>query len=296
MEKEFEEIGILDIFKILYRDKIFIALFTSLISLTSIIVVLQLNDLYKSEATLFPQKKQGETSMNSRIGGLASLAGINLNSDSNDIYISIETIRSRQFHERLISSTGILENLMAASSYDKSSDEIVYNENIFDYEKFQWRPGKKPSFLETHSFLLDNLLIDHEKATGRIKISFKHYSPSFSKEFLDLVLTELNSQFIEKDLLESEKSLNYLNERFASSQVSSIKVLISSMLEDQLKKQMLIKFKEDYVFQVVDPPYLPEKKSEPKRTQIVIFFTLIGIFFGMMISLIRYFLYSKKTI
>ena len=59
---------------------------------------------------------------------------------------------------------------------------------------------------------------------------------------------------------------------------------------------MLIKFKEDYVFQVVDPPYLPEKKSEPKRSQIVIFFTLIGIFFGMMISLIRYFLYSKKTI
>jgi len=65
-------------------------------------------------------------------------------------------------------------------------------------------------------------------------------------------------------------------------------------MQEQLKKQMLIKFKEDYVFQIVDPPFIPEEKVEPKRSQIVIFFFLIGLFASISIALVRSLFFKKK--
>jgi uncharacterized protein involved in exopolysaccharide biosynthesis len=66
------------------------------------------------------------------------------------------------------------------------------------------------------------------------------------------------------------------------------------MMEEQLQRQMMIKFKEDYVFQIVDPPFIPEQKVEPLRSQIVIFSFLMGIFLSFSIVFIR-FIYLKKT-
>ncbi|MAV61353.1 MAG: hypothetical protein CMQ83_03210 [Gammaproteobacteria bacterium] len=294
MEEKFQETTLRDIFKILNKEKIFIFLFTFFFTISSIIYVLFLQDIYKSETTLFP-KEEDLPGVSSQIGSLANLAGININQEKNKLFVYIETLKSRKFHQHLLSFPGILENLMAPSSYDISSGELVFDSDLFDSSSEKWLPRKKPTPLEAHSFLLENLEIDREENTGIIKVSFKHLSPIFAKDFLDLVLNEFHKLTVEKDLAETENSIEYLNKKFLTSKVSSIKSLISSMMEEQLKKQMLIKFKEDYVFQIVDPPFTPEKKIEPLRSQIVIFCFLFGIFISISITLVRFLFISRNT-
>jgi uncharacterized protein involved in exopolysaccharide biosynthesis len=293
MEEEFQEVKLREILNILLKEKILIFFVTLFFTISSVIYALFLNDIYKSEATLFP-KEEEKRSMGSQISGLASLAGINVSSNKKNLFVYIETLKSRKFHEHLISFPGVLENLIAVSSYDKTSKEIIFDKNLFDKLTGKWSLGKKPTTLEAHEFLLENLKIDREIKTGIIKISFKHESPIFAKDFLDLVLKEFHELTIEKDLTETEKSLNYLNEKFLTSKASSLKSSISQMMEEQLQRQMMIKFKEDYVFQIVDPPFIPEQKVEPLRSQIVIFSFLMGIFLSFSIVFIR-FIYLKKT-
>ena len=293
MEEEFQEVKLRDILNILLKEKILIFFLTLFFTISSVIYSLFLNDIYKSEATLFP-KDDPKPSMGSQIGGLASLAGIEVSSSQENLFVYIETLKSRKFHEHLISFPGILENLIAVSSYNDASKEIIFDKDIFDKSTGKWSLGKKPTTLEAHEFLLENLKIDREKKTGIIKISFKHESPNFAKDFLDLVLKEFHKLSIEKDLIETEKSLNYLNEKFLTSKASSLKSSISQMMEEQLQKQMLIKFKEDYVFQIIDPPFIPEQKVEPLRSQIVIFSFLMGLFLSFSIVFIRFLFLKKK--
>jgi LPS O-antigen subunit length determinant protein (WzzB/FepE family) len=59
-----------------------------------------------------------------------------------------------------------------------------------------------------------------------------------------------------------------------------------------MKNLMLIDANKEYIFKVLDAPYAPEEKFEPKRSVIVI----LATFFGFIISVI-YFLalsYIKK--
>ncbi len=293
MEEEFQEIRIRDIFNILFKEKILIFFLTSFFTIFSIIYALLLTDIYKSEATLFP-KEEDQASMNSQISGIASLAGINLSSSKKNLFLYIEMLKSRKFHDHLISFPEVLENLIAAVSYDYSSGEIIFDDTLYDKSSTKWLPEKKPTKLEAHNFLLENLKIERDKITGVIRVSFKHVSPIFAKDFLDLVLREFHQLNVEKDFEETEKSLNYLNEKFSTAKASSLKTSISLMMQEQLKKQMLIKFKEDYVFQIVDPPFIPEEKVEPKRSQIVIFFFLIGLFASISIALVRSLFFKKK--
>ena len=59
---------------------------------------------------------------------------------------------------------------------------------------------------------------------------------------------------------------------------------------------MLSKSKPEYLFKVIDPPYSPESKSEPKRSVICIIGAFIGMFLSMLIGFMRETYLSYKNI
>ena len=58
----------------------------------------------------------------------------------------------------------------------------------------------------------------------------------------------------------------------------------------QLKKKMMANVKEDYLLEVLDKPFVPEEKSSPVRTLIVLY----GILAGFILSCLIVF-YKKRT-
>ena len=113
---------------------------------------------------------------------------------------------------------------------------------------------------------------------GYIVLSMKHQSPSLAKEWIEIFVEEINSFYRQKDKLESEKAVVYLNEQIASTTYSEIRAVTASILEKEIQKLTLIEANRDYVFESnINPPSVMEKKSEPYRSLMVILFAIFGL-------------------
>ena len=122
-----------------------------------------------------------------------------------------------------------------------------------------------------------------------MSMTVSHQSPYFAKDFLSLIIQEANYLSRERNLLESKKSLEYLNEELLKTKQSEVVLAISSLIESQLKNQMFARAKDNYLLQPIDTPYIPEQRSSPQRKQIVVFGAFIGFILSMFVVLIRYF-------
>ncbi|TOH86698.1 GNVR domain-containing protein, partial [Vibrio parahaemolyticus] len=64
---------------------------------------------------------------------------------------------------------------------------------------------------------------------------------------------------------------------------------------EQTKSLMLAEAQEEFVFKVVDPAVVPELKSKPKRSLIVIVGTFMGFMLGLALVLIRYAIVKNRS-
>tara|TARA_B110000008_G_scaffold279874_1_gene329249 strand:+ start:69 stop:950 length:882 start_codon:yes stop_codon:yes gene_type:complete len=291
INKEIEEVKLMDIISHFLQDIKFISGLTIIFSVLSIVYTLSLDNIYKSEVSLSPIEKS--TSGSKSVGGLLSLAGYDLGTDeAESIEVHIEYLKSRDFNKYLMSLPDILPKLMASESFNSESKQIIYNEELYDPVSSSWKEGKEPSFLIAHKKLKEDLEVTIDDS-GIVRVSFQHISPVFAKYFLDVILNEFNIISSEKAQRKIERSLDYLYKKYDEIKTNSVKTSIGNLIEEQLKNQMMIKSREYHVFDIIDPPHLPEEKSAPNRTQTVIFITLLGFFIASFISLIRLFLRSK---
>ena len=294
------QIDLVDILKSLWSEKIFIGVGTSIICLISVIYALSLPNLYTSSALLKLSENDESSSFSglaAQYGGIASLAGISLPSESADKsdYV-IEIVKSREFTSHLLKFDDVRPMIMAYKSYDDTKQVVIFDNKLYDSKSKKWvrspvNGNVIPSDLEVHSEMRKLLSISKDKQSGFINISFEHKSPIFSKYILDLVIKELNILVREKDLNESTDALNYLQKQIIDIEQAEIRKAIFNLIESQLQIQMLSNVKNDYILTAIDKPYVPENKSSPDRAFILI----MGAFFGLAISCISALLRKKKA-
>ena len=72
--------------------------------------------------------------------------------------------------------------------------------------------------------------------------------------------------------------------------LSEVRIALSSLVQEQVKKVMVAKSSKDYLFSVLSFPYAPEEKDSPQRFVIVTLVTLFSFF----LSCLYYVLFSNK--
>jgi LPS O-antigen subunit length determinant protein (WzzB/FepE family) len=292
------EIDFRDLLEAIVSNKFLIILLTSLFAIGSVFYSLSLKDIYTSNATLsIVDSSVSKSNSLSQYSGLAAMAGVSLpsSSGSNKKYLAIETIKSRDFFRHLLSHDFVLPALVAYKSYDKNSKKINWNNDIYNISTNEWTK-EIPSFLEAYMLYGDAIKIDEDIKSGFIRVSVKHISPQFAYEFLELIIDELNLVSRQRDIEESNKSLSYLYQQLETIKQADIKKSINNLIEAQLKIQMHANINDEYLLSKLDKPYLPEKKSSPSRARLCITWTILGFFISVMVSIFRYFIYSKNKI
>jgi len=292
-EKSIEVVH-LDIFKffsILWKNKILIILVTSLISIFSVYFSLSLPNYYSSSALLV-QKDSGSSNSASlgQYSNIASIAGINLDSgQENKIDFAIATLKSRYFIELIANSIDDFAPILIASKrYDDINKLIIFDEDIYNSKTKEWvrevEPpfSPKPSLLELHRvFNSEVMSVNVDKQTGFITISIELISSYHAKNFLDQVINNLNEISRKNALLEADRSLGFLESELSKVSTLSIKDSLSNLVDIELKKKMMAEVNKDYLLKVIDPPFVPERKSRPSRSIICI----IGFIFGLLLSI-----------
>jgi LPS O-antigen subunit length determinant protein (WzzB/FepE family) len=300
-----DKIDIRELVNILWKGKIIIVFLTGFVSLITVIYSLQLPNIFESRVLLAPVNPSSGISRTLKgYSSLAGIAGVTIpvGIDESNTSKAIKKINSLSFFETNILTNIHLPDLMAVKAWDSKTNTIVFNEDLFDTNSNTWvrdysYPQKQiPSAQESFKvFTKQHLNLSEDKKSGFITLAIKHQSPYLAKQWVELIVNEINNFYRQKDKLESEKAANYLNKQLSLASLSEVKEILAKLLQEETKKLTLIEANKFYVFEYIDPPAVMEEKSEPKRA----FICVLGAIFGGMLSIIlvfiRHYFFSTRT-
>lgn len=276
---------------VLIGEKKIIIFFASIFASLFMAYSFTLPDMYQSKALLAPvQSNNSMSGAMQNYSGLASLSGIKLPNDSsnnNNASKAKEKIRSLSFFEDSIMPKIFLPELMAVKSWDPITNVIKFDDSIYNNSTKEWVRNirfpqtKIPSAQESYKIFQENHLTFKDNVdTGFISIAVKHQSPFVAQKWTELIVTEINSYYRNKDKNEADKAINYLNYQLSNTNLAEIKQATTSILQEQIKKLTLIEANEYYVFDYIDPSAIMESKIGPKRFIYLIY----GFIFGLILS------------
>lgn len=296
IELDGESISLSELFQVILDGKWVIIMITVFASVSSVIYSLSLPDIYKSQAILAPVEQSSSISGSlQRYSSLAGFAGISIPSadSGNNFSKAMEKISSLSFFEKNLMPNIYLPELMAVKSWDAKLNKLQFDRNIFNETNNSWNinifdtkegPSSQKSFKEFQKLLN----ITKDKESGFVKISVKHQSPYVAKKWIELIVKEINSFYRQKDRLEAQKAVNYVNAQMNKTNFTEIKFMMAEISQQNIQTLTLIEASEFYVFDYIDPPAVMEQKSEPGRALICIIGAFLGAFLSIIIVLLRH--------
>ncbi|WP_299266757.1 Wzz/FepE/Etk N-terminal domain-containing protein [uncultured Psychrosphaera sp.] len=298
MAKYDDEIDLKELWRAIWQGKLLVIFITAIFSIASVFYALSLPDIYKSEALLAPAEEQDSNlgGMASQLGGLASLAGVNLGGGKADkTTLALEVIKSRAFTFKFIEKYDITADLMAVKGWELESNKLIYDESIYNPHSKKWLRDVKaplksqPSLQEAYKVLQKIVNVEQDKSNAMITISVEHYSPYVAKKWVDLLISASNEEMKSRDLLEANNSIAYLTEQLEHTRISGLQEILYQLIEEQTKTIMFANVRDEYILKTIDPALVPELKSGPQRALICVLGFMLGGMLAMLIILIRYF-------
>jgi len=296
-----DEIDLSELFHVLWDKIFYIGAITSIFSLISIIYALMLPNIYQSKATLMAVEQSSELSgMIGRYSGMASLAGISLDSESGSKdQEAIARIKSFEFFSNNFLPNIKLENLMAVEKWNQPSNTLTYYASDFNSESRQWLRKAKPprsnipTSQEAYEEFVKIMSVNKDKKTNLVTLMVEHKSPFIAQQWVEIMINQIDQVMRDQDKQTATKSIEYLNSLTPTIFNEDIKKALSALQQEQMKRLMMVEASDNYIFKVLDSPIVPELKSQPKRSIIVIWGTILGMVLSALGVLV--FNYTRKS-
>ncbi len=279
----------------------FIIIITTLVFFTfSIFYSLSIPNEYRVEATLISSGLD-ETSLdnknvnlNSGFNGiLGSLTSTYLDGVSPETKIALEVLSSWSFIDDFIAKNNLAPHLLAAKRWDKTENKIIFDENIYDESNgslsnlYQENINLSQILYKKFKNRL-NIVINSDN--GFINLSFDYFSPYLARKWLEKFIEEINLTMKNRASDSAKKNLLFLEKSFESTNTAETKLVISSLIKQQIAKQMLAEASPEYSFVYVSKIMTPSQKFKPRRSLIVIIFSIVGFLSSIfLIFAYRYF-------
>ncbi len=300
-----DEIDLKELWSAIWAGKWLIIGITFLFSVASVLYALSLPDEYKSTALLAPASSSSSSQLGKlagQFGGLASLAGINLagGGAEDKTVVAMEIMKTWGFLEKFIKDNNIEVEVFAAEGWDRTTDTLKIDSDLYDIENQKWvrdfNPSKgqklEPSSWELYEEFKDRISVSQDKTSGLITVSIEYFSPILAKKWTDELVKAINSHIQQQDRAEATKSIAYLNDKIKETNIADMQEVFYQLIEEQTKTLMLAEVSDEYVFKSISPVKVAEEKSKPRRALTAIFGFLLGGIISVVIALITHF--SKK--
>jgi uncharacterized protein involved in exopolysaccharide biosynthesis len=256
-------IDLVDLWRTIWRGKWLIMGITALFAIVSIAYALLAPQWYRAEVLLVPAEDQAAKGLAAQLGGLASLAGIDMGEGSTAEPIAV--LKSREFARAFIEDYGLLTVLLA---------------DLWDEEAKRWKasdPKDWPDVRDAVKFFDENVRGVYEDArTGLVTLSVEWKDPSIAAEWANILVKRLNERMRGRALAEAEANVTFLQSEMGSTSIVSLQQSIGRLLEGELQKLMLARGNEEFAFRVIDKAEPPKRRSKPKRALLVILATVLG--------------------
>lgn len=297
-----DEIDLRELFVTLWRGKWIIIATTILFAAAGVFYALSKPDIYQASVLLAPAQSEGNSgSISGQLGGLASLAGINLGSGgSNKTVMAKQVLQSRAFLTDFIHRHDLSVPLMATEGWSMEKLDWVINPEVYNQQTGEWlndEDGKsqKPTDWDlVKRFKEGHLSTSENQETGMVTVNIKSQSPPVAKQWAEWLVHDINEHMREQDVKDAEARIDYLEEKLNETNIAGMQQVFYQLIESETRTVMLANAQNEYIFKTVDPAVVPQEKSEPKRALIAIVATMLGGMIGVFIVFVIAFIRSNK--
>ena len=147
---------------------------------------------------------------------------------------------------------------------------------------------------EAYKRMSELVKINQSETNGLVYIHVDHPSPYISMKWVKDLTTAINDTMRRRDIEEATKSKSYLIEQLEKTSVADMRAVFYKLVEEQTQKIMLAEVRDEYIFETIDPPVIPEEKVKPKRALICILGTIVGGAISFFVVLFIYFYQKTK--
>ena len=205
------------------------------------------------------------------LGGLASLAGLNLGSADGATEESLAVLKSRQFTEKFIADLGLMPKLFAKK---------------WDAQAGKWlvAPDKQPTPAQACRYFDRKVrAVVQDKKTGLVTLQIDWRDRNEAAFWANELVRRLNAEMRARAIAKSDASVGYLEKELAATSELGTREAISRLMENQVKQRMLANVTADYAFRVVDMAMAPDKSDpvRPNRLALVLAGPLVGLALGI---------------
>ncbi|MCR8913707.1 LPS O-antigen length regulator [Marinobacter panjinensis] len=292
-----DEIDLRELFATLWSGKWIIILITVLFAAGGVAYALYKPDIYQANALLAPADGDSGGRLGGQLGSLASLAGVNIGSDSSSkTSIAKEVLQSRVFLTDFIHLHELEVPLMATKAWNSRQNQWVYDQEIYNPETGEWGTNQVGESLQptnwdlVKKFKQSHLSVSENQDNGMVTVSIKSLSPVAAKQWTEWLVKDINEHMRAQDIEEAEASISYLETKLNETNIAGMQQVFYQLIESETRTVMLANAQREYVFKTVDPAVVPQEKSEPKRALIAIIATMLGGMLGVFTVFVRAFI------
>lgn len=277
------EFNLRELVSVLWARKWVISGVTMVFAAASVFWALAIPNQYTATAVLASASGGNVNGLSSQLSGLASLAGVNLgDGDGDESQIALEVMQSWDFVDKFIGQNNLQVEVFAARGWDRTSDKLLLDGKVYDAHAAKWvrkpRNGKtiEPTSWELFDGFSKRLTVSQDKKTGLISVSVEYFSPNIAKQWVDKLVDAINDHMRLRKLDASNRNIDYLQAQIDKTSIAEMKEVFYQLIEDQTKDKMLAEASPEYQFVTVSPAMVPEEKSKPRRSVIVLLATMLG--------------------
>jgi uncharacterized protein involved in exopolysaccharide biosynthesis len=254
-----EDLDLIALARLVWEQRLLVAICVVLGGAIAATWALLETPMYRAEVVVTDARDQtmGSTrGITSQLGGLASLAGVNLNGADS---------ASREAHA-ILGSRNLAEEFIKRY---KLIDAVAPNS------------GKPTTlWLAVKKFRSNVLDIREDPRKGITTIDVDLPDPVQAAHWANDFVALANEVVRTRALNNATRNIAYLNEQLAKTQVVEVQKLMYNIIESETKTLMLANSRAEYAFTVVDPAVAPEMKVSPQRTLMV----AVGLFLGFVVG------------
>lgn len=278
-----DEIDLLELAKTAWNGRKLIILIVIGVTLATMVLSFFMTNIYTAKAVLKPAS-QGQTggklsTLASQFGGLATLAGIAMPSSASSAEI-VNLLKSNILKKEVIENYQLLPVLFS----DKWNKE---NQN--------WSTKKVPNTWDGIRALDRIVTVNYNVKEDIITISVDFPNPAMAAKIADYLIVSLNDHMSIEAKRIALINREYLQKQLLETNDPIVQQKIYNLIADKIETMMMAEVKEGFAFKVLDPPMAPDKKSKPKRAQMVIVAFIISLFLGVFWVLFREYLKNIKA-
>ena len=259
----------------LWARKWLIVASTAVFALAGIVYALVTTPVYRAEVVLASSQDERGSGINTSLGGLASLAGINLGNQGDSKH-ALATLRSRAFVESFILDNNLLPVLFASR---------------WDEEKSAWigdDPLEHPDIRDAVRFFTTSVrTVNVNPETGLITLAIHWIDAELAAKWVEQLVARINDQLRNRDLDDAKRQLDYLQGQLQNASLVELRQAISRLIEGQMQTIMLAQAKSEYAFTVIDPPRVPDRPARPRKVLIVAIMTFCGGLVGILLAVLH---------